>query len=118
MQAYGAAVEAGSLPDRRPIAHGMLTLRHLDGRSVASKRAKVLAKSIQVELNAGRLTQAQRIAIEHAAALAVLSEDAMARALRGDPGVSVDDAVRAAGAARRARRDLASLVKPKADFAW
>ena len=46
------------------------------------------------------------MAVDTAAALVAISEDAQARRLAGDDGVSVDDAIRAASAARRAVRDL------------
>jgi hypothetical protein len=45
--------------------------------------------------------------VEAAAMLAAIAEDAQARRLAGDPGVTINDVVRADGAARRAVRDLA-----------
>jgi hypothetical protein len=80
------------------------TLGDLDGRTHAARRAAALAEMFSAEL--GQLTPAQQIAVQNAAALAAIAEDAQARRLAGDPTISLDDLVRAVSAARRAVRDL------------
>ncbi len=80
------------------------TLRALDGRTVAARRAAALAETFAAEL--GELTPAQRIRVETAAALTAIAEDAQTRRLGGDTSITLDDLVRATSAARRAVRDL------------
>ena len=81
------------------------TLGHLDGRTIASKRAATLAKTFAAELG-GQLSDVQRVAVQNAAVMTAISEDAQTRRLAGDPAISLDDIVRAVSAARRAVRDL------------
>jgi hypothetical protein len=81
------------------------TLSHLDGRTIASKRAATLAETFAAELG-GHLSDVQRIAVQNAAVMVAISEDAQTRRLAGDPAISLDDIVRAVSAARRAVRDL------------
>lgn len=102
MHADAAAIAAAS-----PSKTGKLrlrTLRDLDHRTAAAKRAASLASAFESEL--GELTPAQRIRVETAAMLSAIAEDAQARRLAGDPTVNLDDLVRAVSAARRAVRDL------------
>jgi hypothetical protein len=92
---------------RAPDAGGKVrlkTLRALDGRTIAAKRAAALAETFAAEL--GQLTPAQRVRVETAAALSAISEDAQTRRLAGDDSITLDDLVRAVSAARRAVRDL------------
>jgi hypothetical protein len=83
----------------------------LDGRTVGARRARELAQSFEAELG-GTVTSAQRAAIERAATLMALAEDAQARRLAGDPSVSLEDLVRIDNAAMRAVRQLG--IKPGA----
>ncbi len=92
---------------RAPDASGKVrlkTLRALDGRTIAAKRAAALAETFAAEL--GELTPALRIRVETAAALSAIAEDCQTRRLTGDRSVSLDDLIRATSAARRAVRDL------------
>jgi hypothetical protein len=75
------------------------------GSTVAARRAAELAKGFEAELG-GSLTASQRLAIERAAALVALAEDAKARRLAGDERISLDDVVRVDGAAARAVKAL------------
>lgn len=98
----------------------LLTIDHLDGRTVASRRARALAEAFTAALG-GNLTPAQQHAVETAAALSALAEDCQSRRLAGDDSVNLDDTVRVISAARRARRDLgiddAPTSKPAAPAA-
>jgi hypothetical protein len=91
-----------------PVARGkvrLLTLEAMDGRTVAARRARELARGFEAEL--GRtLSSTQRLAVERAAALVAIAEDAQARRLAGDPAVSLEDLVRVDNAAQRAVRQL------------
>jgi hypothetical protein len=60
----------------------------------------------------GNITGAQRAAIERAATLTALAEDAQARRLAGDSSVSLEDLVRIDNAAMRAVKQLG--LKPAA----
>jgi hypothetical protein len=92
------------------------TLESLDGRTIGARRAKELAKGFAAELAAGGLTATQRLAIERAAQLVAVAEDARVRRLAGDPSVTLDDVVRTDGAASRAVRALG--IKPGAGPAY
>jgi hypothetical protein len=83
----------------------LLTLDHLDYRTCASRRARKLADGFEAELG-GSVTPTMRLAIERAAALVALSEDAKARRLAGDSAVSLEDIVRTDNAAARAVKAL------------
>jgi hypothetical protein len=100
MQARSAAVP----PLKTSGKMRLKTLAALDGRTVAARRAAALVAVFSAEL--GELTPAQQIAVQNAAALTAISEDAAMRRLSGDPGITLDDLVRATSAARRAVRDL------------
>lgn len=83
----------------------------------ASKRVVELRRAFRREFWHGRkqLTGAERAAVKRVAYLEALAEQARARCLAGD-GVSYEDMVRAENTARRARRDLAAMVKPRSDI--
>jgi hypothetical protein len=85
------------------------SLESLDGRTVGARRARELARGFQAELG-GTVSATQRFAIERAAALVALAEDARARRLAGDLGVSLEDVVRTDNAAARAVKALG--IKP------
>jgi hypothetical protein len=84
----------------------------LDGRTTAAKRARGLAEAFKAELG-GTITASVRMAIERAAQLVALSEDARVRRLAGDPNITLDDLVRIDNAAVRAVRALG--IKPRAE---
>lgn len=107
MHADAAQIAVVSDADARPKTIGktrLKTLRSLDQRTTAARRAGALAKTFETEL--GELTPAQRVRVETAAMLSALAEDCTARRLAGDDSISLDDLVRAVSAARRAVRDL------------
>jgi len=111
MQPNTPAVAAGSTPDRRRKMR-LLTAAHLDRRTLASKRARVIA----AELARGwdGITPVQRQAIERAAMLVTLAEDLVARRLAGEP-IPISDVLRAEGVAKRAvRAVLAERPEPPA----
>jgi hypothetical protein len=110
MQTTAAEISAGSPPLVRGKAR-LRTIESLDGRTVAARRAKELAAGFEAELG-GTITATQRFAIERAAALVALSEDAKARRLAGDPTISLDAVVRIDGAAARSVRALGIKVGP------
>jgi hypothetical protein len=91
--------------------HRLFTVSALDGRTVAARRAKELAAGFAAELGS-TITATQRFAIERAAALVALSEDAKARRLSGDPTISLEDLIRVDNAAGRAVKALG--IKPGA----
>jgi hypothetical protein len=109
-------IEAGcALAGRRkrapsPKPH-LRTLESLDGRTVGVRRAHELAAGFEAELG-GNVTASQRAAIERAATLIAVAEDARARRLAGDQAVTLDDVVRVDGAAARAVKALG--IKPGA----
>jgi hypothetical protein len=81
------------------------TLRSLDGRTKAARRAAELAQALAAELGPD-ISDVMRTRIESAAALTAIAEDCQSRRLAGDGSVTLDDLVRATSAARRAVRDL------------
>jgi hypothetical protein len=83
----------------------LCTIESLDGRTIAARRARELARGFAAELG-GSVTASQRLAIERAAALVALAEDARARRLAGDTAVSLEDIVRTDNAAARAVKAL------------
>jgi hypothetical protein len=104
MLANTANIQARSQMETRGKVR-LRTVESLDGRTVAARRARKLADGFQNELG-GTSTATQRLAIERAAVLVALAEDAKARRLVGDPTVSLDDVVRIDNAAARAVRAL------------
>lgn len=105
----GGTVEAGSGQKLR-----LKTLGHLDMRTRAGKRTTALAKTFAAELG-GQLTSAQRLAVERAATLVAIAEDARIRRLAGDTSVSLQDIVRLDNNANRAMRALGLDGKPDID---
>jgi hypothetical protein len=84
--------------------------RRLDGRTTEAKRIAVLIAQFEAEsrqLGGGsELSPIQRLAIRNCALLIAVAEAAQEARLAGDMSISVNDVVRASGAARRAWRDL------------
>jgi hypothetical protein len=92
MQAAAEQIPVVSSPVARRKAQ-LCTLSALDGRTVAARRARELAKGFEAELG-GTVTVSRRFAIERAAALVALAEDAKARRLAGDAAITLEDVVR------------------------
>jgi hypothetical protein len=93
-------------PDRKTrLKTRLIAVRNLDQRTRAATRARKLAAEFEAELG-GDLTTAMHIAIERAAALTVVAEDARARRLAGDLTITLDDLVRTDRAAAAAVRAL------------
>jgi hypothetical protein len=108
-------VIAEILPGRRRKT-ALVTLDSLDGRSHAARQVRAICRSYRRQLGR-KPTAIESAAIERAAVLAAIAEDARTRLLRGDKRVSYDDVVRADNAARRAWKDLRALMRaPKAEF--
>jgi hypothetical protein len=108
MHADASQLRARSAAAPPPKAAGkarLKTLAALDGRTTAAKRAAALAATFTSELG-GKLTPAQTVRVEAAAALSAIAQDCQTRRLAGDTSVTLDDLVRATSAARRAVRDL------------
>ncbi len=106
--ADAAQIGAGCEADVRPKAKTrtrLKTLGHLDRRTMAARRAAALAETFAAELG-GQLSDVQRVAVQNAAVMVAISEDAQTRRLAGEPGITLDDIVRATSAARRAVKDL------------
>jgi hypothetical protein len=101
MQPNSPAIAAGSPPDRRRKLR-LLTVGHLDGRSLASKRARAIAAELEQSFGSA-LTRVQRQAIERAAMLVTLAEDLVARRLAGE-SILISDVLRAEGVAKRSLR--------------
>jgi hypothetical protein len=108
MQPNAADLTVGAPPK----SSGKLRLRtlgHLDGRTRARKRANELIELFTAELG-GSPSAGQRFAIERAAMLVAIAEDAASRQLAGE-ALDLDKIVRVANAARRAVCDLVSTRK-------
>jgi hypothetical protein len=91
------------------------TLTSLDQRTTAARRAAALVATFAGELG-GQLTDVQRVAVQNAAALVAIAEDAQTRRLAGDNSVSLDEVVRASSAARRAINDLHIRAPAERDY--
>jgi hypothetical protein len=105
------ATAAEVLPGRRRKTP-LVTLDSIDGRTHAARKVHALMRSYQREL--GRkpnLIEAE--AIQRAAVLQAIAEDARVRFLRGDKRVTYDAVVRADNCARRALRDLRAIGNGK-----
>jgi hypothetical protein len=111
MQTDAAAIAVGCAAGARRKAH-LHTLETLDGRTVAARRANELAGVFEADMGAAGKTAGGRMAARRAAVLVAIAEDTAARRLAGEADVSVDDVVRADGAASRAIRALD--IKPTA----
>jgi hypothetical protein len=86
------------------------SLEHLDGRTVASRRAYELIESFQKDLG-GKPSAADMLSIRRAAMLCAIAEDAASKQLAGE-ATDTDQLVRLSNAARRA---VADLNLPKRD---
>jgi hypothetical protein len=87
------------------------TAQHVDGRTRGAKRARAIAAELARGWN---VTPVQRQAIERAAMLCAIAEDAVARRLSGEP-IPIGDVLRAEGVAKRAvRAVLAERPAPSA----
>jgi hypothetical protein len=102
---HGIAVEI--LPGRRRKT-ALVTHDSIDGRSHAARRVRALIRAMQRELG-HKPTALETSAIQRAAVLQAIAEDARTRLLRGDKNVTYDDVIRADGCARRALRDLRAV---------
>jgi len=78
----------------------LLTVRSLDGRSQAGRRARQIARELMAQFDA-EITPIQKQACERAGMLTAIAEDLAARQLMGVT-VDLDAVLRAEGAARRA----------------
>ncbi len=110
MHATAAAMEAEPPANTKRVAHGnvrLKTLDHLDGRTLAARRANELAEAFEAEL--GVVSGTQRLAVRRAAMLTAIAEDLAARQLAGE-AIDLDQLIRASNAARRAVLDLG--IKP------
>lgn len=75
---------ADETPQLPPGKTRLLTLEHLDGRTLAAKRAREVLQAVEGDLGgADRLTEAERQLVRRAAVLAVLAESAEAHWLAG-----------------------------------
>src|SRR5262245_4753357 len=81
------------------------TIKDIDRRSRAGRRALQLIKRLMAEVG-GEITDAQRMAVERAAVLQSIAEDALVRRLNGDDLISLKDAIALHHAAERAVRRL------------
>jgi hypothetical protein len=90
----------------------LFSIRHLDGRSLAFRRARAIAAELAHGFGA-EITKVQQQAVERAALLCAIAEDLAARRLAGQP-VPMDELLRAEGVARRAVRAILAErpVKP------
>jgi hypothetical protein len=104
--------QKGRRPHSRLRRLRLHTIRHLDGRSIAARRAKAVVRELTQALG-GTVTPMQLQAIERAAMHVVIAEDFAARRLAGEP-VSLDETLRAEGVARRGvQAILANRPDPK-----
>jgi hypothetical protein len=88
-------------------------MTRIDGRCRIALRIKAVSARLKREINAGRRwTDAELDLLRRTALAIVLAEESTRRALQGE--LPVVDAVKAAGSARRAERDLRHAVVPRA----
>jgi hypothetical protein len=102
----GCQRSVGSRRVRRLVASPttLFTVRHLDGRSLAYRRARAIAAELAAGFGA-EITKVQLQAVERAAVLCAIAEDLATRRLAGQP-VPMDEVLRAEGVARRAVRAI------------
>jgi hypothetical protein len=110
-QAGSTPVVGRKKPDRKLRLH---TIHHLDGRSIAARRARAVVKELVNTLGGpAAITPAQRQACERAGMYAAIAEDLAARKLAG-LSVCGDELFRAEGVARRAvQAILANRPEPE-----
>src|SRR5262245_20580113 len=98
-------LEAGDAVPRRSARYEpkrrLKTLSHLDQRTIAARRIATLVAMWTAQLG-GKLTDGKLIAVERAASLVALAEDARARRLSGDLSISLNDVARLDNSANRA----------------
>jgi hypothetical protein len=112
MHAVTAEKLANSAPEGGPKLR-LLGLHNLDGRTVAARRAASLTAAFTQELG-GELSVSQAAAVERAAMLVTIAQDARARRLASDESISLEDLVRVDAAADRAVRRLGfKAAQPK-----
>src|SRR6516164_3891174 len=110
---HGAVAEI--LPGRRRKTR-LVTFDSIDGRTHAARTVNAILRSLKRELKR-KANAIELDAMRRVATLQAIAEDARVRLLRGDKRISIDAVVRADGAARRAMKDLRTLMRaPKADF--
>ena len=99
------------LPDTATVERRSLpSLTRIDGRSAPARRIKTISRQLKQEINVGRRWSRSELDLLRRTALAVvLAEESTRRALQGV--LPVADAVKAAGSARRAERDLKHAVR-------
>jgi hypothetical protein len=111
----GCQRSVGSRRVRRLVASPttLFTVRHLDGRSLAYRRARAIATELAAGFGA-EITKVQRQTVERAAVLCAIAEDLSARRLAGQP-VPMDELLRAEAVAQRAVRVILAErpVKPR-----
>jgi hypothetical protein len=109
-------LDATEMPARRaPRVRGKMRLRtlgSLDGRTVAARRAREIADGFAADLGV-TINVTVRMAIERAAAMLAIAEDAQARRLAGDLSITLEDLTRLDNAAGRAVRALG--IKPRTE---
>jgi len=81
------------------------TVGSMDRRTTAARRAGELVHTFETALG-GQLSAAQRLAVDRAATLLAIAQDAQVRRLQGDLSVSLEDIARLDNAANRAVRAL------------
>jgi hypothetical protein len=111
MSADATAIQSGSSASSHAVTGKLrlATVRDLDGRTRASRRARELAAGFERDFG-GDMSSGRRLAIERAAAMVALAEDAQTRRLAGDQSVSLEDVVRIDNAAARAVKAIG--IKP------
>jgi hypothetical protein len=90
---------------RSAVSNASTMLPGVDGRSALARRFRDLAENLAADIG-GELTEAERLTVRSAAALAVHAEELQARIIRGE-SVNPDDVIRSANASAR----LLSVLK-------
>ena len=90
-------------------------LTRIDGRSATARRIKAVARQLKGQIGLPRRwSHAETDELHRVATDVVLAEEARRKALEGS--VAFTDAVKAAGHARRAVRDLKAMVVPREEL--
>jgi hypothetical protein len=85
-------------------------------KSKSGQRALALMRQFEAKLG-GDLTEDQRLAVERAAVMTAIAEDARVRRLNGNTSISLEDLVRLDHASERALRLLGMRTTPAAKAA-
>lgn len=106
----------GNLTHESYVNRHPITIDRIDKRTKAGRKLRLVLRTLQREL--GRMpTNAERLAMERVACLCAMAEDARSRVLTGKGSVSIDMAVRADGAYRRALADFRVIARqPKPEL--